>query len=104
MAQAGLKRSEAVLGEAADIDMFPKVQLITQPEFGHELRRARHMIAELKGQVAYLEWSRRTDRKYATNLEKELVELRNERDELEGEVKQLQVYYYFHWSQKQAIE
>ncbi|KAK7438095.1 SERTA domain-containing protein 3 [Stygiomarasmius scandens] len=88
MAQAGSKRNTIVLGEAEEV--LPKVRLIAQPEFGHEFRQAQQTIAELRGQVAHLEWTGRMTKKHTTKLEEELVELGNERDELAEEVRQLQ--------------
>ncbi|KAK7434488.1 SERTA domain-containing protein 3 [Stygiomarasmius scandens] len=88
MDQASSKRNTTALEEAEGA--LPKVRLITQPEFGHEFRQAQQTIAELRGQVAHLEWSGRMAKKHATKLEKELVEVNSERDELAQEVKQLQ--------------
>ncbi|THU76233.1 hypothetical protein K435DRAFT_879509 [Dendrothele bispora CBS 962.96] len=70
---------------------LPKVRLVTQPRFGHELRRAQQTIADLFGQVAQLEWATRAAEQYADSLESDLEDLERERDELNEEVKSLQV-------------
>ncbi|KAK7459471.1 SERTA domain-containing protein 3 [Stygiomarasmius scandens] len=87
MPQANSKRNKPEL-EAEDI--LPKVRLISQPEFGHELRQAQQTNAELRGQVAHLEWTGRMAKNRVTKLENELAKLKNERDELAEDVKQLQ--------------
>ncbi|KAK7434694.1 SERTA domain-containing protein 3 [Stygiomarasmius scandens] len=86
MAQTNSKRRKS---EVAG-NLLPKVRLVTQPEFGHELRQAQQSIAELKGQVINWEWAERKARSRATKLEEELARLKDERDELVEEVKKMQ--------------
>ncbi|KAK7448405.1 SERTA domain-containing protein 3 [Stygiomarasmius scandens] len=88
MSQAKSKRSKSELELAEGV--VHKVRLVTQPEFGHELRQAQQTIAELKGQVIQWEWVGRTAKSRAARLEGELTKLKDERDKLAEEVMQLQ--------------
>ncbi|KAK7457781.1 SERTA domain-containing protein 3 [Stygiomarasmius scandens] len=88
MAQTNPKRQKSEL--EVGVDLFPKVRLVTQPEFGHELRHAQQSIAELRGQVVHWEWTEQIARNRATKFEEELARLKDERDELVEELKKMQ--------------
>ncbi|KAK7433593.1 SERTA domain-containing protein 3 [Stygiomarasmius scandens] len=69
---------------------LPKVRLITQPQFGHELRQAQQTIAVLKGEVAVSAWAEKVAKGKVSSMQSDLDELRKCRDELEEEIAELQ--------------
>ncbi|KAK7448103.1 SERTA domain-containing protein 3 [Stygiomarasmius scandens] len=69
---------------------LPKVRLITQPHFGHELRQAQQTIAALKGEVAVSTWAEKVAKGKVSSLQSDLEDLRKYRDELEVEIEELQ--------------
>ncbi|THV01600.1 hypothetical protein K435DRAFT_793210 [Dendrothele bispora CBS 962.96] len=69
---------------------LPKVRLVTQPRFDHELRRAQQKIAVLEGEVVGLKLAERVAQGQITSLQGDLEELRKHRDELEEEITELQ--------------
>lgn len=64
--------------------LIQKVRLISQPDFGHELRQAQAIIANLSGRVTQGEIAERTARSTIDSF-RERVE------SLEGELSELQV-------------
>ncbi|KAK7452219.1 SERTA domain-containing protein 3 [Stygiomarasmius scandens] len=70
--------------------LLPKVRLITQPQFGHELRQAQQTIAVLKGEVAVSTWAEKAAKGKVSSLQSDLEDLRKYRDELEVEIEELQ--------------
>ncbi|KAK7442257.1 SERTA domain-containing protein 3 [Stygiomarasmius scandens] len=69
---------------------LPKVRLITQPQFGHELCQAQQTIAVLKGEVAVSAWAEKVAKGQVSSMQNDLDELRKCRDELEEEIAELQ--------------
>ena len=57
---------------------FQKVRLITQPDFGHELRQAQQTIAALKGEVAVSTWAEKVAKGKVSSLQSDLEDLRRD--------------------------